>query len=160
MAREVRPTFKGTTIHRDADLVFEFHYNDEWTRYEMPDHPGGVLVSPQKDVPRTWLSVWKKRLEEKITHDDVDDVRAGLDEGLAQLEGFSLISSDEELYARWIRFERIYTYREGEQVRKCKQWVVYINHWMVVLTFRAENEEEYAYYLAMVNYSFHTLRWN
>ena len=61
-----------------------------------------------------------------------------------------------------IRCERIYTFREGagEQgagaVRKRKQWLLYVDTWLICLTWQGSSVAEYEYWFAMANHSFLT----
>jgi hypothetical protein len=63
-------------------------------------------------------------------------------------------SSSEEALSNLIKFERIYTFRDGDVVRKRKSWLLYVDTWLMVVTYQGATEEEYAYWLPMGNYAF------
>jgi hypothetical protein len=49
-----------------------------------------------------------------------------------------------------LRFERVYTFEEGGQVRKRRVRMVYAYKWLIVLLAQGESPEEYDYWRMML----------
>src|SRR5215831_17098145 len=154
MTKREPPRYYGVRIYRDPLGRFSFHHPTTWHEFELSDDREGVLVSPEADNPQTWFSVWISRLDLNVVAEDMEDLRVGVDEGLAALPECRIESASEEPLANLIKFERIFTFREGDVTRKRKMWMLYVDTWLMVLTYQGENEEEYAYWFPMGNYAF------
>jgi hypothetical protein len=121
----------------------------------------GFGFAPDAGDPATAFTVWAAPLGENVVAEDLDDLQAGVDEGLQALEDCAVESAGNTVLGNLIRFERIYTFREragGEAgvVRKRKQWLLYVEKWLICLTWQGSTVEEYRYWFAMANQSFLT----
>ncbi|MBI3973082.1 MAG: hypothetical protein HY332_17525 [Chloroflexi bacterium] len=122
----------------------------------------GVGFAPDPRDPHTVFTIWVSPLGERVVAEDLEDLRAGVDEGLRSLEDCQIEAADETILGNLIRFERIYTFRERTSpdvpgdVRKRKQWLLYVDTWLMCLTWQGSSVEEYAYWFAMANQSFLT----
>jgi hypothetical protein len=154
MTERPPPRYYGLTTYRDPRGRFSFQYPTTWHAFELEDNREGVMVSPEAENPQTWFSVWVNQLEFNVVAEDLEDLKGGVDEGLLQLSDMQVESASEEALSNLIKFERIYTFREGDTIRKRKSWLLYVDTWLMVVTYQGANEEEYAYWLPMGNYSF------
>jgi hypothetical protein len=109
---------------------------------------------PNPDDPDTHLTVWADPLDARVVAEDLDDLRAGVREGLDALADASVELENDVVLGNLLKFERVYCFRESGAVRKRKQWLLYVDSWIVVLTWQGSNPEEYDYWYAMANYSF------
>jgi hypothetical protein len=114
----------------------------------------GFGFGPNPEDPQTLFTVWASPLPESVVAEDFDDLRAGVDEGLAALRDCSVEQAADDTLGNLIKFERVYTFREGEATRKRKQWLLYVDRWLMCLTWQGSSPEEYHYWLAMANQSF------
>ncbi len=156
MAERPPPRFYGVRTYLDPQGRFFFRYPTGWYQFELADGREGVLFSPEAVNPQTWFSVWIRRLDAHVVAEDMDDLRVGVDEGLAQLPECRIESQAEEVLSNLIKFERIYTFREEGVIRKRKVWILYVDTWQMVVTWQGATEEEYKYWLPMGNYAFFT----
>lgn len=158
MEKRQKPKFHGTTAYNDPDGAFIFIYSADWRQFSLPEGMDGILVAPEADNPQTWLSIWKSNLPEPVRGGDVEILREALQQALAELEDFNLASSSEEVIADMIKLEREFTFRQDGQTRRRKMWVLYANRTQVSIAYQGASEEDYQHWLAMANYSFHTLK--
>jgi hypothetical protein len=155
MAQRPPPRFYGVRTYNDPLGRFTARSPTTWHQFELEDNREGVLFSPEAENPQTWFSVWISKLDAHVVAEDLEDLKAGVDEGLAQLPDLKIELSTEEPLSNLIKFERIYTFREGDKIRKRRMWILYVDTWQMVVTYQGENEEEYEYWLPMGNHSFH-----
>jgi hypothetical protein len=149
-------TFEGIQIYLDPDELFKFRYALNWDVWEMPEHPGGRLVSPPHTAGAVWLAAWKQDLGSAILPEDVDTLRAGLEEGLRQLGENVLVSrAQDEWIGNLLRFERVFSFERGGESFQRRQWVVFADHYQIVLIYHAP-ASDYEHWLAMANYTFFT----
>jgi len=128
----------------------------------------GFGFAPDMRDPATVFTVWAAPLGESVVAEDLDDLQAGVDEGLQALEDCTVEAAGNTVLGNLIRFERIYTFRERQGagdpndpndpgvVRKRKQWLLYVDKWLICLTWQGSSVEEYRYWFAMANQSFLT----
>jgi hypothetical protein len=154
MTRPPRPRFVGVITHLDPHGRYQFRYPTGWHRFELEDNRDGVMYAPQADNPQTYVAVWVDRMETSIVADDLEDLRSGLDEGLATMPGFQLEAATDDIFGNMLRFERIYTYRDGDAIRKRKVWLIYADNLQFVVTYQGETPEEFEYWLPMGNTAF------
>jgi hypothetical protein len=154
MTKRPPPRYYGVRTYRDPHGRFSFQYPSDWHVFELEENRDGLMVSPEAENPQTWFSVWISQLELNVVAEDLEDLKDGVDEGLSQLPEIKVESASEETLNSLIKFERIYTFREGDMIRKRKSWLLYVDTWLMVVTYQGANEEEYAYWLPMGNYSF------
>jgi hypothetical protein len=148
------PKFTGVDTYQDRLGRFFFRYPMDWHQFQLQDGRDGVLFSPQAENPTTWFAVWVEDLKEHVVAEDLQVVRQGVDKGLSELPGVQIESATDSTLGNLLKFERIYTFQDGEATRKWKQWLLYVDHWLMVVTFQGESPEEWEYWLPMGNYSF------
>jgi hypothetical protein len=151
--RPPRPRFYGIRTYIDPDGRFRFRYPTGWHEFALEDREG-VMYAPEAENPRTWFSVWITALDEAVVAEDIEDLRAGVDEGLAQLSDCQVESASEQVLSNLIKFERVYTFADEGTIRKRKVWLLYVDRWLIVATWQGETVEEYHYWLPMGNYAF------
>lgn len=156
MSQRQRPRFTGVDTYIDPGGRFTFRFPKGWHQFELEDDREGVLFAPDPAAPRTWFAVWVERLEEHVVAEDYDDLRSGVEEGLAALPAFRLEEERDDLLENLVKFERIFTFDENGVTRKRKLWILYVDIWQIVATFQAENEAEWEHWFAMGNHSFHS----
>lgn len=149
------PRFTGVTTYRDPLGRFSFRYPTDWLTYGL-EGMEGVRYAPRADDPDTWLTAWIAPLAESVVAEDLEDLRQGVAEGLASLDDCQVESESEIVLGNLIKFERVFTVRDGEVRRKRKLWLLYVDRWQIVLTWQGASPEEYEYWLPMANYSFAT----
>jgi hypothetical protein len=110
--------------------------------------------SPVEADPHTVFSVWVAPLAEAVVAEDFAELKEGVDSGLAALEDCQIDLAQDNLLSNLVKFERVYTYKEGGEVRKRRQWLLYVDTWLMCVTWQASSPEEYEYWYAMVNHSF------
>ena len=157
MTQRPPPRFYGIKTFQDSGGIYKFQYPSTWTVFQLADERDGVMISPDREPPANWVSAWKTDLGESVVAEDLPDLRAGLDEGLARLgEQFTVEAAREEVMGNLIKLERIHSFEQDGQRRRRRQWVLYVDHWQIVLMYQGASLEEYDYWLAMANYSFYT----
>ena len=156
MATRQPPRFTGVHTYRDPQGRFSVRFPTDWHTFELSDNRDGFMVSPEAENPQTWFAIWLMPLEHAVVAEDMEDLQRGVEEGLAQLPECNVEAASNDNLSNLLKFERIFTFRDGDAVRKRKLWILYVDKWMYVLTFQGANVEEYHYWLAMVNYSYDT----
>ena len=114
------------------------------------------MFSPEPDNPQTWFAAWVTQLDESVVAEDLEDLRPGVDEGLSQLPGSQVESASQDVFGNLIRFDRIFTFQENGATRKRRLWILYVDKWLIVLTWQGSSPEEYQYWISMANYIFGT----
>jgi hypothetical protein len=109
------------------------------------------MFSPQSQDPETWFAAWATPLQDIVTAEDLDLLHQGVEEGLWQLPGLSIESSEDDTIENLCRFQRVYTFRENGAVRKRKVWMLYVYRWLFVLVAQGASEEDFAFWSMMLN---------
>ncbi len=156
MAERQPPRFRGVRVYQDPMGRFTCRYPSDWHQFDLDDNREGVMFSPEAHDPKTWYSVWVSRLDEAVVAEDLEDLRQGVNEGLSQLAECKVESESEDVLGNLIKFERIFTFREDDAIRKRKFWILYVDKWLMVLTWQGSSPEEYKYWYPMANYFFMT----
>jgi hypothetical protein len=156
MSTRPRPRFVGVKTYKDSVGRFTFRYPTGWHQFELEDERDGVMFAPSASDPQTYFAVWATRLETEIVLEDLDDLRAGIEEGFSQLPEYAVEEAKEDTFGNLLKFERLFTFREGETLRKRRIWIMYAAKWQIVVVFQGETPEEYHHWLPMGNYSFNT----
>ena len=151
-----RPKFTGVSTYKDAHGRFSFRYPTDWNTFELENDLDGVLLSPQANEPQTWFSIWTQRLDDVVVADDLEELRVATDEALAALPECEVLTANNDALGNLVRIERIYTFRDGDAIRKRKVWMLYVSQWNIVLIFQGETIEEYHHWFAMANYTFNS----
>lgn len=114
----------------------------------------GFGFAPDPADPHTSFSVWVSPLGESVVAEDLDVLRAGAETGLEALDDCRVERAADDVLSNLVKFERIYTFREGGTVRKRKQWLLYVDTWLMCLTWQGSSPEAYHYWYSMANHSF------
>ena len=152
--RTGRPRFTGITTYSDEQGRYEVRDPWDWQRSELDDDRDGVIVCPVPDDPASYFAVWVKPLEVSIVAEDLDDLRAGCDDGLAQLPDVQIEETRDTTYNNIVKLERLLTFTEDGVRRKRRVWTMYADYWQFVVIFQGSTVEEYAYWLPMGNYCY------
>src|SRR5712692_9984209 len=142
MAERPPPRFVGVDTYKDPLGRFSFRFPTDWVRFSPPDREGVMFSTPKGD-PFTSLSVWVSKLDESVVAEDLDDLRNGVNEGLSELPDCQVESEYEDVLSNLIKFERVFTFREYGAMRKRKLWLLYVDVWLIVLTWQGSSPEEY-----------------
>jgi hypothetical protein len=116
----------------------------------------GIGFAPDPADPHTSFSAWVSPQGESVVAEDLEVLRSGVDAGLEALDDCRIEHAADDVLSNLVKFERIYTFREGESVRKRKQWLLYVDTWLMCLTWQGSSPEAYHYWYAMANHSFHS----
>ncbi|HWQ11380.1 MAG TPA: hypothetical protein VNL77_01200 [Roseiflexaceae bacterium] len=152
--RPPRPRWTGIDTYIDPHGRYTFRFPSDWYRFELDPGVEGVMFSPEPSEPQTYLSSWIRKLETHVVAEDLPVLRGGVAEGLSQLPGCAVESEQDGTYGNLIKFERVFTFRDGQAVRKRKIWILYVDYWQIVLTYQGSSPEEWEYWLPMGNYAF------
>jgi hypothetical protein len=158
MTAKPPPQFSGICTYRDADGVFELRYPRNWNVFSLASGQDGIMVSPEAQAPQSYLAAYKQHLDERITLEDLDDLRLGLDGGVQDQFDCTIDNRSEDIFDNLMRFERIFTFRQGRVTCKRRLWVIYADRWQIVLIWHGATIEEFHYWYPMTNYSFLTLK--
>jgi hypothetical protein len=128
---------------------------------EAPAAREGFGFGPDPADRHTVYTVWAAPLDERVVAEDLEDVRQGVDEGLRALPECAVEAGSERVLGNLLRFERIYTFRDDQSgappaVRKRKQWLLYVDRWLLCLTWQGATAAAYERWFAMANQSFLT----
>ena len=156
MRRRDDPVFVGVTTYRDPDARFTFRYPMGWHELAPTGDQEGVIVSPESENPKTWFSVLVSKLPEPAVAEDLETLRAGVDEGISQIPGVSVEEGSDSVLGNLVKFERVYTFQEDGATRKRRVWILYVAEWLMVAAYQGEDEAEFEYWTAIVNHSFHS----
>ncbi|GAB4114455.1 MAG: hypothetical protein Fur005_46410 [Roseiflexaceae bacterium] len=148
------PKFTGVDTYRDPKGRFQFRFPMNWHRYDLADKREGVLFSPESSNPQNWFSVWITDLKEKIVAEDMPVLRKGVEQGLSQLSNVQVEYATDDTLQNLVKFERIFTFDQNGTTRKWRQWQLYVDRWLMVVTFQGETPAEYDYWFPIANHSF------
>ena len=151
------PRFYGVDTYWDRLGRFSFRYASTWKRFGIEGKDGGMLV-PDTNDPQTYLSGWAEDVTHHVVAEDLELLREGIEEGLARLPACQVEERQDDSINNMVRFVRIFTFRDGENIRKRKAFMLYADNWLITLLFQGSSPEEYDYWLAMMNYSFATMK--
>lgn len=149
------PRFSGVTTYRDPLGRFSLRFPTDWHQFDV-EGKEGVMYLPSLDDPETSFAAWVSQLEHAVVAEDLEELKIGVDEGLAQLTDSNVEAASEVVLGNLIKFERIFTFHQGEAIRRRKIWILYVDTWLIVLTWQGSSPEEYEYWFSMANYSFAT----
>lgn len=149
------PRFYGIQTFTDPHGRFRMRYPSTWEQFDL-EGVDGAMYRPNAQDNETWLSVWAKGLEHSVVAEDLEELHQGVEEGLAQLVDCQVTATADVVLSNMIKFEREFTFRDGDVPRKRKFWMLYVDKWLIVITYQGSSPEEYDYWLAMANYSYAT----
>lgn len=154
------PRFYGIDTYVDPQGRFQMRYPSTWQYFPVEDDNGirmdGAMYLPNVDDKGTSLSVWVRELEHPVVAEDLDELRQGVEEGLARFAGRRVEATADVVLSNLIKFEREFVYRDGDTLRKRKTWMLYVDRWLIVVTYQGSSLAEYEYWFAMANYSYAT----
>jgi hypothetical protein len=154
--RPPRPRFTGVDTFSDVHGRYQFRFPTDWARYELDGHPEGVMFSPYPNLesPKTFISAYAVPLEFDVVAEDLGDLAVAVHEGLQQFDGLNVEHEADDALSNLLKFDRTFTFREGEAVRKRHTWILYVGTWQIVFTYQGESVEDYEYWLPMGNTMF------
>ena len=162
-ARET-PKWTGILTHRDPKGRFAVRFATDWSWFEIDREWNledarceGVGAAPNPEDPATVLEMWVAPLGFAVRAEDFADLRESVEASLANLDGCQILGTEDILIDNLVKFVRVYTFREGDVTRKRQQWLIYAHTWLFSLTWQGSSVEEYEYWYAMANQTFHTL---
>ena len=185
MTTQDTPKFTGTEMYRDPLGRFSVWHPSDWAEFEIkqgvPKARGkktkarltaakkateeqplpvreGTGYAPNPDDPHTSVSVWVSPLPEKAEAEDLEELRQAVDEGLTALQDCAVEHTKDDALGNLLKFERVYEFTEDGQRRKRRQWVMYVDMWLMCVTWQGSSPETYKYWLAMANYCFNTFQ--
>ena len=184
MTQQDRPRFTGVTIYRDPLGRYTIRHPSDWATFEIkegvPRRSGkpskarvasakrgaseaaplpvreGIGFAPDPEDTHTVFTMWISPLGESVVAEDMDELKQGVDAGLENLDGCRIEQTSDKVLSNLIKFERIYTFSENGETRKRKQWLLYVDTWLMCLTWQGSSPETYAYWMPMANQSFLT----
>lgn len=149
------PRFRGIDTYQDPMGRFSVRYSMDWEHFDIEGMDGTMYVPDPAD-PQTSFSAWVAELEHPAEAEDLVDLGEAVDEGLRKLPECAIEGTDQVALGNLLKFERVFTYRDGDAVRKRKLWLLYVDKWQIALTYQGSSPEEYEYWYALANYSFAT----
>lgn len=149
------PRFYGVTTYQDHLGRFSIRYPTTWEKLDLEGRDGARFV-PNPADPETNFTIWVSGLDTKVIAEDLEVLREGVQDGLDALDDVVLESENDVVLGNLLKFEREYAFRDQGSTRKRKQWLLYVDTWLMVLTWQGSDPDEYDYWLAMANYSFAT----
>jgi hypothetical protein len=154
--RPPRPVFTGVDTFSDVHGRYQFRYPSDWLRYELDGHPDGVIFSPypNKAEPKTFVSAYALALDFDVQAEDMEDLSAAVGEGLQQFDDLHLEHSADAAFGNLLKFDRTFTFREGNMVRKRHVWILYVGKLQIVFAYQGESIADYEYWLPMGNTMF------
>lgn len=158
------PKWTGILTHRDPKGRFSVRFATDWAWFDI-DRPWnvddarceGVGAAPNPEDPASVLEMWVAPLGFAVREGDFAELRDSVETSLANLDRCQVLGSEDIVIDNLIKFVRVYTFREGDVTRKRQQWLIYAHTWLFSLTWQGSSVEEYEYWYAMANQSFHTL---
>jgi hypothetical protein len=155
MPERPQPRFRGVTTFRDRLGRFSLRFPSDWQRRDL-DGKDGIRVAPSGGDPDTWFTASVDELPFQVVAEDLDDLKRGVDEGLAGFSECAVEEQSETIFGNLIRFERIFRFAENGVTRKRRFWLLYVDKWLISLVWQGSTLEEYEYWLPMANYAYAT----
>jgi hypothetical protein len=155
MAERAPPRFYGVTTFRDQLGRFSFRYPTNWHRFDLEGRDG-IRVAPALDDPETWFTASVEPLDVVVVAEDLDDLKRGVVEGLAELPDCIVEEGSEVILGNLIKFERVFTFSADGIIRKRKFWILYVDKWLIMLAWQGSTRDEYAYWEPMAAYAYQT----
>ncbi len=142
------PLLSGFIYYEDKEAGFGVWLPQDWYKHALnPGHPG-ILVSPYQDDINTFFLAEKRTLEIEVNKEDVDTLRQGFNQGMLDLPGVEVISTDETLSDTGQLFDAIYTYLEGTERRKRWMRCVYLGKTQLILIGQGRNAADFELHLS------------
>lgn len=154
MTNRPAPKFTGVDTYADSKGRYTIRFATDWHKFDLDHGLEGVLFSPHPTNTNTYVAIWCQALDVQAEARDADDIAKAFDEGLGQLNQYTLLEGDNVVIGNLIKLERFYTFEENGIIRKRKVWAMYVGKWLMVLTYQGETVEEWDHWYAMANQSF------
>jgi hypothetical protein len=159
------PKWTGILTHRDPKGRFSVRFATDWAWFVIDEPIGtavgatreGVGAYPNPEDPNTLLTMWVAPLDVAVRAEDYPELAEGVDAGLSAHEECQVLATEDVTIDNLLKFVRVYTFRDGEVTRKRQQWLIYAHTWLFCLTWQGSTVEEYEYWYAMANQTFHTM---
>lgn len=155
MSTRQPPRFSGVETYADRMGRFNFRFPTTWERFDIEGREGALFAPNPQDMD-THIAAWVIELEHPVVAEDLETLHDGVAEGIAQLSDAQVEEANDNVYGNLVKFERVLTFRQGENRIKRKFWLHYVDKWLMSLTWQGSSPDEYEYWLAMANYSFAT----
>ncbi len=154
--RPPRARFTGVDTFSDVHGRYQFRFPTDWARYELDGHPEGVMFSPypNQESPKTFISAYVSGLEFEVQAEDLNDLSEAVREGLEQFSGLALERASDDALGNLLKFDRTFSFQEGDATRKRHTWIMYVGKWQIVFAYQGESIEDYDYWLPMGNTMF------
>jgi hypothetical protein len=154
--RPATARYTGVDTYSDIDNRFQFRFPSDWTRYDVDGKRGGVIFSPYGDEaePKTFVTAYADDLDFHVVAEDMDDLSEAVDDGLKQMQMESVELSTNTAFGNLLKFERIFTFRDGDALRKRRIWIMYVDRFLIVFAYQGESVEDYDFWLPMGNTMF------
>jgi hypothetical protein len=143
------------TTFRDRFGRFSIRYPTTWHRSDL-EGKDGIRVAPSLNDPETWFTASVEPLDVQVVAEDLDTLKRGVVDGLAALTDCVVEEESDITLGNVIRFERLFTFRDNDVVRKRRIWLIYVDKWLILLAAQGSTPDEYAYWLSMTEYAFQT----
>jgi len=150
--REGVPAFEGLVLHEDRQWYYSFWYPKGWVPHSLSSDRIGVLCSPTEEDLDTFFSVEVIPLEGAVQLDDLAVLCEGVQEGLSQLPGLMVESSEESAAGGQVTIERTYTFEDQGTTRQRRVRLIYKGDRLYSLMSQGATVAEYDYWLPMLNY--------
>jgi hypothetical protein len=155
MPQRPPPRFRGVTTFRDRLGRFSLRVPSDWQRFDL-EGKDGIRVAPAGDHPDTWFTASIEELPLQVVAEDLDDLKRGVDEGLAGFADCAVEEQSETIFGNLIRFERRFSFAENGVIRERRFWLLYVDKWLISLVWQGSTVEDYEYWLPMANYAYAT----
>ena len=154
--RPLTPKFTGVDTFSDVHGRYQFRFPTDWAKYELEGYPEGVIFSPYANqaLPKTFISAYAAPMDFDVVAEDMVDLVSAVQEGLHQLNEVHIEEQSDAAYGNLLKFDRTFTFREGDAVRKRHTWIMYVANWQIVFAYQGESVEDYEYWLPMGNTMF------
>lgn len=146
------PAFQGLVLYEDRQWRCYFWYPKGWHSYTLDGNRIGFLCSPLGDQPTTFFSLEVTPLETTVEPNDLDMLLEGVQEGLAALPGLAVESSQQSAAGSRIEIERTFAFEDQGWMRKRRLRLIYDRDRLYTLISQGSTEDEYQYWLSMLNY--------
>ena len=149
------PKFVGVDTYRDAQGRYSVRYPSDWHQFDIDFGRDGRLFSPSATNTHTYVAIWIDQLQFTAEANDATDLAEAFEKGLMQLPACTILERADAVIGNLIKFERFYTFEENGVTRKRKVWAMYVDKWLMVLTYQGETVDEWEHWYGMANQSFH-----
>lgn len=145
--RKKYPAIKGLSWHPRE--FYSFFTPIDWQQFEWPDGRMGEIYGPDPSDPLTVFAVSVDDMGMRVTAEDLDVLSEGFFETIEAFEDCQLELREQKAVGKLLELEAKYTFKDGENTRKCWTRVFYHFTRQVTMTARGATVEKYDYWLPM-----------